>query len=79
MSYLQAMVSLMRAFSLISECYMIDSVSILFNGSIYGKVKVEWGLRQRDPVSFYLFILFSRLFSHMILELEGECKIWEFK
>lgn len=64
-----------RAFSLISDCYMVDSSALLLNGSVFGRIKVERGLRQRDPVSPYLFILLSELLSRMLLKLESEGKI----
>lgn len=41
----------MRVFSLISECYMVDSQSIILNGNVYRSVKVERGLKQDDPDS----------------------------
>lgn len=64
-----------RALSLISGCYMIDSSALLLNGSVFGRVSFERGLRQGDPISPYLFILLSELLSKMLLKLESEGKI----
>lgn len=61
--------------SLISVCYMMDSSALILNGSVFGRVKVERGLTQGDPISPYLFILLSELLSRMLLKPESEGRI----
>lgn len=64
-----------RVVTLINQCFSINTISILLNDSICGTVKWERGLRQGDPISPYLFILFEELLSRMLHKLEREGKL----
>lgn len=50
-------------------------MELLLNGSVYGRVEMERGIRQGDPLFPFLFILFSELLSRVLLKLEGEGKL----
>lgn len=52
-----------------------DFVELLLNGSVFSKIKMEKGIRQKDPLSAFVFIMYFELLSKMLLELEGEGKI----
>ena len=47
----------------IMECVSSTSFSVAVNGSIYGHFKGQRGLRQEDPLSPYLFVLYLEYFS----------------
>ncbi|XP_060669154.1 uncharacterized protein LOC132800155 [Ziziphus jujuba] len=64
-----------RVVSHLSQCFSNEKASILPNGSICGDVKVERGLRQGDPLSPYLYILFDEILSRMLHKLEFGGKI----
>jgi hypothetical protein len=54
----------------IEACISTTSFSILLNGSPYGQFTPERGLRQGDPLSPFLFILGSEVFSRLMLKEE---------
>lgn len=60
---------------LLGQCYSVDHADILLNGSICGRVKMECRIRQGDPISPYLFIMFAELLSRLLYKLEAEGKI----
>lgn len=60
---------------LILNCISYVNMELLLNGEIAGKIPMEQGLRQGDPMSPFLFILFSELLSHMLYKWEQEGKI----
>ncbi|KAG8383539.1 hypothetical protein BUALT_Bualt04G0024000 [Buddleja alternifolia] len=47
------------------------SFSILVNGSPFGLINPSWGIRQGDPLSPYLFIIYFELLSRMLTRLEN--------
>lgn len=59
---------------LIFKCVSSMKVRMLLNDSTYGHVRVEREIRQRDPFSFFLFVLFLEIMSRIInkLEINGE-------
>nr|XP_015876458.1 uncharacterized protein LOC107413102 [Ziziphus jujuba var. spinosa] len=61
--------------SLLSQCYFSDFASLLLNGSIYGTIKMERGIRQGDPILPYLYIIFAELLSRLLYNLELDGKI----
>lgn len=64
-----------KVLSLISECYIVNSSAVLLNVSVFGRVNMERGLRQGDPIALYLFIMMSELLSRMLMNLEFKGKI----
>lgn len=60
---------------LILRCISSDSVELLLNGSVFGRVDVERGIHQGGPLSPFLFILYSKLLSRMLLNLERDEKL----
>ena len=54
----------------IKACISTSSFSILLNGSPYGLFSLKRGLRQGDPLSLFLFILGSEVFSKLLLKEE---------
>jgi hypothetical protein len=51
----------------IGQCITTSSFSILLDGSPYGNFKPSRGIRQRDPLSHFLFILGKIILSRLIL------------
>lgn len=64
-----------RWIELIKMCVTIVSYSILINGELKGRIIPSRGLRQRDPISPYLFLLCSEGLSAMLKKEEREDKI----
>ncbi|KAG8388292.1 hypothetical protein BUALT_Bualt02G0110400 [Buddleja alternifolia] len=60
---------------LVSQCISTPTFSALANGSPCGYFKSTRGIRQGDPLSPYLFILYVELLSRMINRAESEGKI----
>lgn len=55
---------------LIMTCVTIDSYSILVNGKLGASFSPTRGLRQRNPLSSYLFLICTKGLSSMISQLE---------
>lgn len=66
---------LKRVVNLLSQCPSVDSLFIILNGSICRTVKAERGIRQGDPLFYFLFIILLELLSRMLYKLEEEGKI----
>lgn len=60
---------------LILHCVSIVSYSVLVNGAPYGQILTSRGLRQRDPLSPYLFLLVAEGPSSLIVRAEQEGKL----
>ena len=57
-------------------CVTISYFSILINGTPYGNISPSRGLRQRDPLSPYLFLLCIEGFTSLLqkAKMEGQIK-----
>jgi hypothetical protein len=55
----------------IESCITSSSFSILINGSLFGLFSPARGLRQGDPLSHFLFILGSEVFSKLMFKEES--------
>lgn len=60
---------------LIFRCLSYGTMKMMLNSSCYGQIPMERGIRQRDPLSPFLFVLFLELFSKMITKLEDDREI----
>ncbi|KAG8373689.1 hypothetical protein BUALT_Bualt11G0050700 [Buddleja alternifolia] len=56
---------------LIHQCMSTTSFSVLINGSPFGMINPSRGIRQGDPFSPYLFIIYFELLSRMLTRLEN--------
>uniref|UniRef100_A0A803NH51 Reverse transcriptase domain-containing protein n=1 Tax=Cannabis sativa TaxID=3483 RepID=A0A803NH51_CANSA len=65
--------------SWIRACISTKEIKLLLNGSIEGKVKPEWGLRQGDPLSPTLFIIAAETLSRLIFSKEKSGALKGFK
>jgi hypothetical protein len=61
-----------RWISLVMMCINSDSYSLLVNGEPHGCVKPSRGLRQRDPLSPYLFLLCVEGLHSLIKQVERQ-------
>lgn len=59
---------------LIFRCLSSGNSSLLLNGSSFGQIPMERGIRQGDPLSPFIFVLFLEFLSRMItkMDMEGE-------
>ncbi|KAI3467460.1 hypothetical protein Pfo_024123 [Paulownia fortunei] len=55
----------------IFQCVSTTSFSFLINNSIFGSFCPTRGIRQGDPLSLYLFIIYSELLSRLIIREEN--------
>jgi hypothetical protein len=61
-----------RWVELIMACVSSTSYSVLVNGSSHGYIKPSKGLRQRDPLSPYLFLIYAEGLSALLHKKERE-------
>lgn len=60
---------------LIYQCMSTASLVILLNGVLLPQIRPTRGLRQGDPISPYLFILKTELFSRILIQEERQNRI----
>lgn len=56
------------------ECIRTVTYSVLLNGRSHSLIKLERGLRQGDPLSPFIFILFVEALIHIMKRAEEEDK-----
>lgn len=59
---------------LVLNCISSVSMELLLNGSVFGKIPMERGLRQGDPISPFIFIIMAELLSRMLHKWESDNK-----
>lgn len=64
-----------RWVALVMECITMVTYSILINGEPMGNIKLSRGIRQGDPLSLYLFLVFSEGLHKMIQRVACNCDI----
>jgi hypothetical protein len=64
-----------RWIHLLMVCVTTVSYSVLIHGKPYGKITPTRGIRQRDPLSLYLFILCAEGLSSLLYKFEADRKI----
>ncbi|XP_031108451.1 uncharacterized protein LOC116012922 [Ipomoea triloba] len=67
-----------RWINLIMKCVSSVHYFVINKGQEIGPILAQWGLRQRDPLSPYLFILVAEGFSTMIKDYERRGRIHGF-
>lgn len=55
---------------LIMKCISTAHFSFMLNGSSFGSLEPQRGIRQGDPLSSYLFIMCSEVFSSLLQDLQ---------
>ena len=63
--------------NLITECVTSVSFRVKMNDDLSRYITPERGLRQRDPLSTYLFLLYVEGFSALLNKLKGKARSWE--
>lgn len=56
--------------TLILKCLSTVNFSFMLNGSAFGSLEPQRGIRQGDPLSPYLFIICSEVFSSVLQDLQ---------
>ena len=78
-SYLEEVMRTMRFsnkwITLMMKCVRSVSYSVLINGRACGHIKLTKGLRQGDPLSPFLFLLYPKGFSGLLYKAQKEKKI----
>lgn len=64
-----------KVISLLHQCFAVESVEILLNGSVVGSITLERDIWQGDPLFPFLFIIFMELLSRMLYKDEEDGKI----
>lgn len=60
---------------LIFRCLSSVLAKLPLNGSSFGRIPMNLGIRQKDPISSFLFAVLFELFSTMLFQLETNRKI----
>lgn len=57
------------------RCISSTNVKLFLNGSTFGHIPMERGIRQGNPISPFLFLLLMELLSRMLTKLENDGNI----